>query len=307
MITTARLLLAALLAVAVAASRDLLDEDGVTAAISGGFTPEQNRYRWMTSLRYSTGPYKGEPLCGAVLIAPTVMLTAASCTLPQWGMPRAATLFPWARIGVNTRRGGEYEIRFITGVLLHAGWNRTTNPALNDIALLRLGGGKIPSVPSLMTPIRLPPKKPNPLLPLSTQLSALGFGDWGKPNVPIFIQQAKLALQPQSACRKEWPQFGKVWTTNKSLCAGTKGQAPGICSGDYGGPLFRAGRTVAQDMLLGIGAFNGRGCGKGGLSGFTNVAQYRGWIDFGVKILENEVPANALYKAYYNQNVPTPL
>jgi secreted trypsin-like serine protease len=78
--------------------------------------------------------------------------------------------------------------------------------------------------------------------------------------------QAKLALQPQSACRKEWPQFGKVWTTNKSLCAGTKGQAPGICSGDYGGPLFRAGRTVAQDMLLGIGAFNGRGCGKGGLS-----------------------------------------
>jgi uncharacterized membrane protein YeaQ/YmgE (transglycosylase-associated protein family) len=71
-----------------------------------------------------------EPLCGAVLIAPTVMLTAASCTLPQWGMPRAATLFPWARIGVNTRRGGEYEIRFITGVLLHAGWNRTVSGRL---------------------------------------------------------------------------------------------------------------------------------------------------------------------------------
>jgi hypothetical protein len=34
-----------------------------------------------------------------------------------------------------------------------------TNPALNDIALLRLGGGKIPSVPSLMTPIRLPPSE----------------------------------------------------------------------------------------------------------------------------------------------------
>lgn len=106
----------------------------------------------MTSLRHSMGPLKGDPICGAVLISSTVLLTAASCTINGWGIPRKATLFPWARIGTNTRRGGEYEIRFVTGVLLHSGWNRT----------VRGGGGASawllhsPRRSTLLTPQRWP-------------------------------------------------------------------------------------------------------------------------------------------------------
>jgi hypothetical protein len=98
-------------------------------------------FRWMTSLRQSTGPLKGDPICGAVLISSTVLLTAASCTINGWGIPRKATLFPWARLGVNTRRGGEYEIRFVTAVLLHSGWNRTVRRAPTCCLLCGWGGG----------------------------------------------------------------------------------------------------------------------------------------------------------------------
>jgi trypsin len=86
-------------------------------------------------------------------------------------------------------------------------------------------------------------------------------------------------------CRQQWPAFGKVWSTRRTLCAGTPGQPAGICSGDQGGPLFVKGRNVKQDRLVGIAAFNGpKGCGRGGLSGFLNVAQYRGWIDLGLQV-----------------------
>jgi hypothetical protein len=68
-------------------------------------------------------------------------------------------------------------------------------------------------------------------------------------------------------CRQQWPAFGKVWSTRRTLCAGTPGQPAGICSGDQGGPLFVKGRNVKQDRLVGIAAFNGpKGCGRGGLS-----------------------------------------
>ncbi|EFN51603.1 hypothetical protein CHLNCDRAFT_139992 [Chlorella variabilis] len=253
----------------------------------------------------AAGAVFADPICGGVLIASNVLLTSASCTVPGWGIPKQATLFPWLRIGVYPRYGGEYEIRFVTATLIHSAWDRRANPALNDIALMRLGGGKIPSVPSLMTPIRLPGQKRK--FAAGTQMEVLGWGNWGRPNVPKWLQSAEVPLQSPEVCAREFPGYGKVWATGKNMCAGTKGKPQGICSGDYGGPLFIPGKNVKHDLLVGIGAYRAGGCGRGGLSGFTSVAKYRSWIDLGVDILKGKANATSLYRSFYLIPEPEPL
>lgn len=79
--------------------------------------------------------------------------------------------------------------------------------------------------------------------------------------------QVQLTVRPQPVCQQQWPAQAKLWSSRRAFCAGTLGKPAGICGGDYGGPLFVKGRTVKQDRLVGIAAFNGpKGCGRGGLS-----------------------------------------
>lgn len=284
----AGLLLAFLLGAQAAAApgrRQLQGGDGVSAAISGGQTAVRNRYRWNASLRQGEGPLKGDPFCGAALIEMRVLVSTASCVLGanlgQPPLPANAFRFPQVRLDAWERRGGEYEIRKVQALLAPTSWRRGS-PA-DDIVLLLLDR------PSRMPPISLPKAGgPNPPAKLLQQLTTLGWGQWDapptQPDVPRYLQEVKLPLLRQAQCEYFYPQL-PVWRNKKCICAGQNRARPGLCKGDYGGPLFVPGRNASTDLLVGINSFKGDpGCKGGKPSGFTNVASFTAWIQGGFDI-----------------------
>ena len=232
------------LTVAAALAAGVLCLPAPALAIVGG-GPATRAYPAMAALS------DGEDfLCGASLVAPSWVLTAAHC-VADGDRANLRLALGTARLSERSRA----EQPAIAEVVVHERYG-TPSSSSNDVALLRLAS------PSARTPIRIPAPAERAVWGPGRQATIIGwgsttFGDLGATS-PDQLHEAQVPMVSDSACRLSYG-LTLGFDAATMVCAGELLGARDTCSGDSGGPLMVPDATGTQ-VLAGVVSF-GLGCG----------------------------------------------
>uniref|UniRef100_A0A240PP32 Phenoloxidase-activating factor 2 n=1 Tax=Anopheles atroparvus TaxID=41427 RepID=A0A240PP32_ANOAO len=214
--------------------------------------------------------------CGASLIAPNVVLTAAHCV---YNKPKDQLLIRGGEWDTQTRDElYAHQDRRVAEIITHEEFNKAS--LANDIALLVLTEPF--ELAANLQPICLPPKGQ------SFDTSKCFASGWGK-NIfgkegkyQVILKKVELPVMPNKQCQDalRTTRLGRRFILHPSfMCAGgIAGQD--TCRGDGGSPLVcPIPGTVNQYYQAGIVAW-GIGCGENGIPGvYGNVQYFREWVD----------------------------
>uniref|UniRef100_A0A1A9VVF8 Peptidase S1 domain-containing protein n=1 Tax=Glossina austeni TaxID=7395 RepID=A0A1A9VVF8_GLOAU len=220
------------------------------------------RYPFAVSMRGATGSHK----CGASIIAPRYILTAAHCVSDN--NPDEISI-QYSTTDITT---GVEQINVVPvkRIILHEKYNVQPEFA-NDIALLELKGQLVFNYKTL-APVSLPdPYYEIPQIPEGVQGVLVG---WGKNETNGFaqkhLQEVDLKIYSDDEC---YSRHNNV-TTVHQLCGGVDEGGKGQCSGDSGGPLIYNGT-----VQLGIVSWSIKPCAVYPYPGvYTKVSHYVDWI-----------------------------
>ena len=228
--------------------------------------------------------------CGATLIAPNVVLTAAHCVAKgQFAGAGLSKIFKDRRVRLGTRKLGKEGQSFrIAGVAVHADYHPDRKD--HDLALLLLepdrGSGIVHA-----NPIAIADRS----LPGGTTANGFGWGFTGAvsptgnimmsidrriQNNPEVLQYGEMVSVSLNQCRRKLANRvapGMVCMYSKeALSRGASGDGVFTCRGDSGGPLVR--KVNGRDVLVGVVSWS-MGCGyKNYPSVFTDAGSYARWI-----------------------------
>jgi secreted trypsin-like serine protease len=200
-------------------------------------------------------------LCGASLVAPRIVLTAAHCAedpgLAGTGEPpRFEVAFGRAR---SDGHDGQ-EIDVVDSVV-HPDYRPGRRSEQFDVALLELA-----SAPLGITPVRLAQPSDATYIRPGTRLTVLGWGQTdarASPQAltpPAGLHAAQVPLRSIHGCRRFW---GRSYDARSTLCAGAVVRPhPDACTGDSGGPLVAA-LPYDPPSLVGVVSYGTRACGTG--------------------------------------------
>ncbi|KAL4428598.1 hypothetical protein ABPG77_008910 [Micractinium sp. CCAP 211/92] len=252
---------------------DTAKDSGVQSAIVGGTRAPRGRYPWVASLRVNNGSLAH--FCGASLVAPQIVMTAAHCLVEANGSWSVAMYsFPQVRLGGWELNGGVYEAHEVLRACVHESYNAVTNA--NDVALLLLNST------SKLTPVKLPPSTPDPAVPNGTPLRTLGWGALWQSG-PLARNLMEVGLDSISNCNRWIP---RNQLDRSMVCAGSPRYGKDACQGDSGGALFRPGANASSDLQLGIVSW-GYGCAWEGAPGvYSNVPYLSSWVRQKVTLLQ---------------------
>lgn len=189
-------------------------------AVVGGSPTQIGTWQWMAQLELREGARK-TTFCGATLIAPRVVLTAAHCLIGV--EPRTRVVF--GRQGFD---GGALAYRRIAGVSVPS---QRRPGELVDLALLWL----TKDVP--ITPVALgDPTTPPP--PAGQPAVVLGWGITASGGQPAGLRMGMEVIRSITGCRGAYANRLGVPSIDAALDICARPVKPGgACSGDSGGPL----------------------------------------------------------------------
>ncbi|KAM6987469.1 transmembrane protease serine 13a [Tautogolabrus adspersus] len=231
-----------------------------TARIIGGTAAKSGQWPWQLSLHY-----RGSHICGAVLISPDFVLTAAHC-IPRNDLSTQN----WQVYGGMVSLDSLPSPYLVDRIILNDNYNTTTND--QDIALLKL---KSPVVfNNDVQPACLPAYDLN--FPHGTRCWTSGFGVTDESTAPVSRELMEVAVDiiSTAVCNYRHVYGGAV--TRNMICAGDLKGGSDSCQGDSGGPLMC--ESGKRWYLVGITSW-GQGCGRRHKPGvYTKVNSLVPWI-----------------------------
>ena len=238
--------------------------------IINGETAEAGRYQWFAQsyTKVNGGFYLGG--CGAVLIAPEWIATAAHCVdgtiQPTHFEVGTYCPPPYSFLNCNEKREfGKVKHRY-----LHEDWGISLDGGpINDIALFQLES-PIESV----VPIDVDAGDLD--LSHGGDLTAIGIGvvNQRTGESASVLQEVGMRYVSKEQCKL---LFRGAFKESHMICA--FGEDKGTCSGDSGGPIFAStNSTKPRDVLVGITSFGAVKCAGPFPDVYTSTADMMGWI-----------------------------
>jgi len=232
--------------------------------IVGGQEAAEGEFSFMAMITFGGGY-----MCGASLIAPDWLLTAAHCTVDDMGQAFPADTFS-ALMGTNSIFGGSGEQFSINEVYPHPNYDAGTME--HDIALLHLTrAAEYPTINFRDAA-------------MNEHQDCATCAGWGTlssgGDISEDLMKVGLAIVDNEACNDAYG--GQVHDSN--ICAADQGQDS--CQGDSGGPLFVAD-PAGNLVQTGVVSW-GYGCAEPEYPGiYTRVSSYVDWINGFVPAPEN--------------------
>ncbi|XP_035011133.1 transmembrane protease serine 13a [Hippoglossus stenolepis] len=234
-----------------------------SSKIIGGNLAKTGQWPWQLSLHF-----RQSHVCGAVLISPDFLLTAAHC------FPRGNSLTllakNWKVYAGTVSLNSLPKSYHVKRILLNQNYNNKTNDL--DVALIKL---KSPVVFSdKVQPVCLPTI--GQTFPQGTKCWTTGFGATvaGSGTVSNDLMEVTVDIIDRQVCNGPSVYGGRV--SKNMLCAGKLEGGKDSCQGDSGGPLVC--QSDSRWYLMGITSW-GSGCGEKNKPGvYTNVKSVLPWI-----------------------------
>ncbi|XP_072745020.1 uncharacterized protein [Anoplolepis gracilipes] len=249
------------------------DDDLIFQKVVHGSIAAKGTYPWQASIRVR-GHSRSSHWCGAVMISPLHLLTAAHCLE---GYNKGTYFVRAGDYNTDIDDGTEVEAN-IEDYYVHEEF-RKGHRMNNDIALVLLKGRGIPLGKHIM-PICLPSENIDYSPGLNCTISGFGSIETGKTTQSKDLRYGWVPLLDQSICRASYV-YGEGAISEGMMCAGYLDEGIDTCDGDSGGPL--ACYHNGAFTLYGITSW-GQHCGKANKPGvYVRVAYYRQWIDQKIK------------------------
>uniref|UniRef100_A0A1B6DUP3 Peptidase S1 domain-containing protein n=1 Tax=Clastoptera arizonana TaxID=38151 RepID=A0A1B6DUP3_9HEMI len=234
--------------------------------IIGGYSAKAGEYPFQVSLR-SKVDYSGTygHFCGASLIGPSLVLTAAHCVSSRVNEPANY----YVTVGSN-ELNSIAQSRSLQSIAVHPYYNQDT--VENDIAILKLVS---PFIVDNVTVRVVELQTLN--VRQGTNCSVSGWGsitsDEFAPRYPNLLKAVYVPIWSLESCQSSYSFYGAGNISSQGmLCAGYREGGKDSCYGDSGGPL------VCDGKLTGVVSW-GEGCAQQDLPGvYSDVAYYNSWI-----------------------------
>ena len=214
----------------------------------------------------SIGDTLAGQICGAVVVSPREVVTAAHCVVTEGSVhPRKRSLDIVAG-RLRLRGAASFRIHVLS-VRVHPAFDPET--LANDLAILELarpvtGIAQLDDGSADVT---------------GDTATALGWGSTTaspQGDFPDAMRQTAIEIEPDASCTAA---YGDGYDAATMLCAGIPQGGHDTCQGDSGGPLVVAGATGA--VVVGFTSFGGA-CGEAGAPGaYVRARIAAGWLAAG--------------------------